>query len=170
MNINKHPALRWFFLISSLYQVTVVVYFSYPRPPPFRAGGRRLFEKWDKRLTAHTCESFLSPSWDYYSQCHWPRCVRRWAGNHSASDVNGSGVQSTQLGHGETLTFLILFLHLSFFSVLHCCKRDMQDGGILTSTKIFESSSIILRLITFGSAWGYPLPPRFANFPKLHKK
>ena len=93
-------------------------------------------------------------SWDYYSQCHWPRCVRRWAGNHSASDVNGSGVQSTQLGHGETLTFLILFLNLSFFSVLHCCKRDMQDGGILTSTKISESSSIIPRLITFGSAWG----------------
>ena len=83
------------------------------RPPPFRAGGRRLFEKWDKRLTAHTCESFLSPSWDYYSQCHWPRCVRRWAGNHSASDVNGSGVQSTQLGHGEALTFWILFLNPS---------------------------------------------------------
>ena len=52
-------------------------------------------------------------SWDYYSQCHWPRCVRRWAGNHSASDVNVSGGQSTHLGHGETLAFWILFLNPS---------------------------------------------------------
>ena len=140
------------------------------RPAPFgrAAAGCLRNERniWPFTPVNVSCHS----SWDYYSQCHWPRCVRRWAGNHSASDVNGSGVQSTQLGHGETLTFLILFLNFSFFSVLHCCERDIQDGGILTRTKISESSSIIPRLITFGSAWGYPPPPRFANFPKLHKK
>ena len=57
-------------------------------------------------------------SWDYCSQCHWPRCVRWWAGNHSASDVNVSGGQSTQLGHGETLAFWILFLNPSLFFLI----------------------------------------------------
>ena len=124
------------------------------RPPPYGRAATGYLPKEIYRWLFTPVNVSCHSSWDYYSQCHWPRCVRRWAGNHSASDVNGSGVQSTQLGHGETLTFLILFLNLSFFSVLHCCKRDMQDGGILTSTKISESFSIIPRLITFGSAWG----------------
>ena len=118
------------------------------RPPPFgrAAAGCLRNERniWPFTPVNVSCHS----SWDYYSQCHWPRCVRRWAGNHSASDVNGSGVQSTQLGHGETLTFFILFLNLSFFSVLHCCKRDMQDGGILASTKISESSTQLKEILS----------------------
>ena len=99
---------------------------------------------------AHTCESFLSPSWDYYSQCHWPRCVRRWADNHSASDVNGSGGQSTQLGHGETLTFWILFLNPSpffFFLILnYICKNCRNIRGAYKSSSTLEGNNLWKRL------------------------
>ena len=110
------------------------------RPPPFRAGGRRLFDKWDKRLTIHICESFLLPTWDYHSQCHWPRYVRRWTGNHGAPEVNGSGGQSTQLGHGETLTFSILFLNLSSFFKVNRFK-SMVEG--------FQSVPKFLEVLAF---------------------
>ena len=87
-------------------------------------------------------------SWDYYSQCHWPRCVRRWAGNHSASDVNVSGGQSTQLGHGETLAFWILFLNPSLFWFQIICVRIVEIEG--RPIKALAPQ----RVTTSESAWG----------------
>ena len=105
-----------------------------------------------RNCACHFSECLLSPNWDCLGQCHWSRCVRRWAGNPNASDVNESGGESTQAGHGETLTFLILFLNLLLFHDKLLTLR--HDEGFLTSTKFLWKSSIPWRLTTFSSAWG----------------
>ena len=63
-------------------------------------------------------------------QCHWLRCVGWWARNPSASNVNVSGGESTQLGHGETLTFWILFLNPSVLTTLNCSMITNQYSFI----------------------------------------
>ena len=119
------------------------------RPPPYGRAATGYLPKEIYRWLFTPVNVSCHSSWDYYSQCHWPRCVRRWAGNHSASDVNVSGGQSTQLGHGETLAFWILFLNPSsfFFLILnYICKNCRNRRGGYKSSSTLEGNNLWKRL------------------------
>ena len=83
------------------------------QPPPY---GRAATGYLPKEIYADCSHQWMYPVASVETarcQCHWCRCVGWWARNPSASNVNVSGGESTQLGHGETLTFWILFLNPS---------------------------------------------------------
>ena len=63
----------------------------------------------------------------------------------NASNVNVSGVQSTQLGHGETLAFWILFLNPSLF-FKSVCKILGIMGRLTKSLASPEGNNLWKRL------------------------
>ena len=90
------------------------------RPPPYGRAATGYLPKEIYADCSHQWMYPVAPVETARCQCHWCRCVGWWARNPTASNVNVSGGESTQLGHGETLTFWkSLFESFCFEFYLH---------------------------------------------------